>query len=187
MAGPPQRDAEAGRDQTLVVETPRLLVRLPRDDDAPAYFEMHADPDVTRWLGGTRDDNSVEAERERIADRRSMHEKLGLSMWTVEEKETGEVVGLAGLFPVEKVGPEIEVAYHFRKDRWGRGYATEVARACIAYGFDRKGLERIVGLVAPGNDASVRVLEKCGLRREGSAHHYDLDLMKFAIERTDAG
>lgn len=186
MAGPPKRDTAPSRGQTLVAETLRLLIRLPEDSDAPAYQEIHADPDVTRYLGGTRP-NTVEDELERITARRRMHEELGFTMWTVEEKESGEVVGLAGLFPVEKVGPEIEVAYHFRKNRWGRGYATETARACLDYGFGVVGLERVVGLVAPGNDASVRVLEKCGLRRTGSAHHYDLDLMKFTIERSDTG
>jgi RimJ/RimL family protein N-acetyltransferase len=180
MAGPPERDAASDRGQAVVIETPRLLIRLPLDDDATAYHEIHADPDVTRWLGGTRDDNTVDDELERITERRAAHDEVGYTMWTVEEKGTGAVVGLAGLFPVEKVGPEIEVAYHFRKDRWGRGYATEVARACIDYGFDTVKLRRIVGLVAPENEGSRRVLEKCGMRREGTAHHYGLDLVVYA-------
>lgn len=165
-----------------MIDTPRLLIRLPREDDAPAYFDMHSDPDVTRWLGGPMP-RSVEEEAERIARRRAMHEELGFSMWAVEERDTSEVVGVSGLFRVENIGPEVEVAYHFRKDRWGRGYATEAARACLAYGFETIGLQRIVGLVAPENVASARVLEKCGLTREGRAHHYDMDLIKYAIER----
>lgn len=186
MAGPPERDAATARGQTLVVETARLLVRLPEDGDAPAYLEIHADPEVTKWLGGTRP-NTVEDELERIVARRAMHEELGFTMWTVEEKESSEVVGLAGLFPVEKIGPDIEVAYHFRKDRWGRGYATEVARACISYGFDHAGLETIVALVAPENTASLKVLEKCGMKPAGRAHHYDVDLLKYTIDRTGTG
>lgn len=186
MAGPPERDGASSRGQTLVAETLRLLIRLPHEDDAPAYHAIHADPEVTKWLGGTKP-NSVEDELERIADRLRMHEELGFTMWTVEEKQSAEVVGLAGLFPVDRVGPEIEVAYHFRKDRWGRGYATEVAQACLDYGFDVAGLDRIVGLVAPGNTASARVLEKCGLRPAGRARHYDTDLLKYTIARPSAG
>ena len=163
-----------------MIETPRLLIRLPEDDDAEAYYAIHADPDVTRWLGGGGP-NSIEDERNRIASRRAMHDELGYTMWTVEEKATNEVVGLAGLFPVEKVGPEIEVAYHFRKDRWGRGYATEAARACLDYGFDN-GLEKILGLVAPANTASIHVLEKCGMQRTGTGRYYDMDLLVFARE-----
>jgi RimJ/RimL family protein N-acetyltransferase len=151
------------------------------DEDAPAYHAIHADPDVTRWLGGTRP-NSVEDELERIASRRSMHDELGFTMWTVEEKDSGEIVGLAGLFPVDTVGPDIEVAYHFRKDRWGRGYATEAAQACLDYGFDVAGLTTIVGLVDPGNKASERVLKKCGMTFVGAAHHYDKDLLQYSLD-----
>ncbi|MDQ4126098.1 MAG: GNAT family N-acetyltransferase [Actinomycetota bacterium] len=178
MAGPPQRDAAPGARQGVVIETPRLLVRVPADDDAPVYYEIHGDPDVMRWLGGAQP-KSVDDERERIAARRAMHDELGFTLWTVAEKDSGDVVGLAGLFPVENEGPEVEVAYHFRKDRWGRGYATEVARACVHYGFAEAGLQSIVGLVAPENVASARVLEKCGLTREGRAHYYGMDLLKY--------
>ena len=168
----------------MVIETARLSIRLPRAEDAAAYHAMHSDPDVTRWLGGPMP-GSVEGEAERIARNRTMHEEIGFTIWAVEEKETGEVVGVAGVVRVENVGPEIEVAYHFRKDRWGRGYATEAARACLDYGFETAGLDRIIGLVAPENVASARVLEKCGMTREGTAHHYDMDLLKYAIDRAE--
>lgn len=184
MAGPPERDAASRRAQAVVIETPRLLMRLPLDDDAPAYYEIHADPEVTKWLGGPLP-NSVEDERSRFAYRRAMQDDLGFTMWTVEEKATRAVVGVAGLMPVEKKGPEIEIGYHFRKDRWGRGYATEVARACLDFGFDR-GLRRIVGLVAPENAASRRVLEKCGMTYEGRAHHYEMELLKFVAQAAPA-
>lgn len=101
-------------------------------------------------------------------------------MWTVEEKATHEIVGLAGLFPGEHVGPDIEVAYHFRKDRWGTGYATETARACIDYGFGIARLHRIVGLMAPELIASAYVLQKCGMTQEGRGRYYDMELLVFA-------
>lgn len=164
-----------------MIETPRLLIRVPEADDAPAYYDIHEDPEVTRWLGGPHP-NSVADERERIELRRAMHDELGYTMWTIEEKESGDVVGLGGLFPVEKKGPEIEVAYHFKRDRWGRGYATEMARACLAYGFETAGLETIVGLVAPANTASIRVLEKCGMERVGTGRYYDQDLRVYRAE-----
>jgi ribosomal-protein-alanine N-acetyltransferase len=169
----------------VVIETPRLLIRLPHDDDAPAYCAIHADPDVTRWLGGTKP-NSVADECERIASRRAMHDELGYTLWTIEEKESDEVVGLGGIFPVEKKGPEIEVGYHFRKDRWGRGYATETALACLGYGFDVAKLDAIVGLVAPANSASIRVLEKCGMTHVGAGHYYDMDLLVYSSSRDRA-
>ncbi|HEX2058852.1 MAG TPA: GNAT family N-acetyltransferase [Actinomycetota bacterium] len=183
MARPPQRNAPSRRGQALVAETPRLLIRLPEERDAGPYHAIHADPDVTRWLGGVRP-NSVEDELERIALRRAMQDDLGYTMWTVEEKESGKVVGLSGLFPVEKTGPDIELAYHYRKDRWGRGYATEAARACLDYGFGA-GLDRIVGLVAPHNRASAHVLEKCGMRLVGPVRYYDTDLVEYELHAKD--
>ena len=190
MARPTQRRAAPRSRQTLVAEPPelrleteRLVIRLSVPQDAEAFLAIHRDPDVNRWLGGVRP-KSIDEELERIALRVELQRELGFSMWTVEEKDTHEIVGLSGLFPVERKGPDIEVAYHYRKDRWGRGYATEAARACLDYGFSSAGLTRIVGLVVPENVASARVLEKCGMKLEGPARHYDLDLNRYAIERS---
>ncbi|MDQ3956984.1 MAG: GNAT family N-acetyltransferase [Actinomycetota bacterium] len=167
-----------------MIETPRLLIRLPEDEDGEPYLAIHSDPDVTRWLSGPRP-LSVADELERIAARRRQQQELGYTMWTVEEKESDEVVGLAGLFHVENARPEVEVAYHFAKDRWGRGYATEAAGACIDYGFGVAGLTRIVGLVAPENTASARVLEKCGMTLEGTGRYYGRDLLVYSLVQDD--
>ncbi|HEV2756030.1 MAG TPA: GNAT family N-acetyltransferase [Actinomycetota bacterium] len=162
-----------------MIETARLLLRLPEARDADAYLAIHSDPDVTRWLDDLP--QSVEEELGRIERRRRLQEEHGFTMWAVEEKETGEMIGAAGLFHVEGKGPDVEVAYHFAKDRWGRGYATEAARACVAFGFENAGLDRIVGLVVPENVASARVLQKCGMTLEGPAHHYGFDLDRYAL------
>lgn len=182
MAGPPERDAAPGPRQGVVIETPRLTIRLAEPADAETYLEIYADPDVTRWLGGSRA-KTAEEQRGRIESRRAMHRDVGFTVWAVAEKDTGDLVGSAGLYPVEGKGPEVEVAYHFRKDRWGRGYATEAARACLDYGFETVGLSEIVGLVVPENVASARVLEKCGMQQVGAARYYDLDLLKYALRR----
>lgn len=166
----------------MVIETARLVIRLPQDSDVEASYAIHTDPDVMRWLDGSSD-RTIEEERERLARMRTLQDERGFSMWLVEDKDTAEVLGFAGLFPVEMKGPDVEVAYHFRKASWGMGYATEAARACLDYGFDVAGLARIVGLVDPENTASARVLEKCGMQPEGRAHHYEKDLLKYALTR----
>lgn len=169
----------------MVIETERLSIRVSEDADAPAFLEIHRDPEVMRWLGGAQP-KDLDDELERIASRRAMQRDLGFTLWTVEEKESGVIAGLAGLFPVEQQGPDVEVAYHFAKRFWGRGYATEAARACIDYGFEIVGLERIVGLVHPDNEASARVLEKCGMTFEGTGHYYDADLRVYALTRGES-
>jgi RimJ/RimL family protein N-acetyltransferase len=86
--------------------------------------------------------------------------------WGVWERATGELVGDCTLFFAEEHG-EWEVAYGLRRDRWGRGYASEAVRACVRHGFDVLGLERIVADADPANTASLRVLAKCGFEPAG--------------------
>lgn len=66
---------------------------------------------------------------------------------------------------------------------WGQGYATEIARALVGYGFDLLDLDRIVGVSYPENRASCRVLEKAGLIYQGRRHAYGQDLEYYTIER----
>jgi ribosomal-protein-alanine N-acetyltransferase len=102
----------------------------------------------------------------------------------VVEKASGELIGHCGLRYIADIS-ETEVLYAFGKDFWGRGYATEAARESVAYGFDRVGLERIIGLAIPENIASCKVLEHCGLEYEKDTHLFDLDLAYYALNRED--
>lgn len=167
-----------------ILETDRLLVREWTTDDAEGAFKIYGDSEVTRYLGGTGEpDPDVDTRRERLARIAARYPAWGgLGFWAVVEKETGEVVGGGELVPLEG-GPEIEVGYHLRRDRWGRGYATELTRALLAYGFERLGLERIVAVAYPENRASHRVLLRAGLVHLGRRHAFGHDLEFFAIER----
>jgi GNAT acetyltransferase-like protein len=107
-------------------------------------------------------------------------------MWAVVSKATGQVIGNCGLKYLE-AGRDVEVGYHFASSAWGKGYATEAARACVRYGFERLGLHRIVAVVLPTNMGSRRVLEKSGLTYQGMGHYYGKDLMCYAIDRLPAG
>jgi ribosomal-protein-alanine N-acetyltransferase len=91
----------------------------------------------------------------------------GFGLWRVTEKATGEPVGLCGL--VKRDGlDDPDVGYAFLQAYWGRGYAEEAARATLAHGRKVLGLGRIVGITKPDNRGSQRVLEKIGLRAEGT-------------------
>jgi len=114
-----------------------------------------------------------------------MERERGYTLWAVEAKATGEFVGQSGLVPVEGIGPEIEIAYHFAKTSWGKGYATEAAIAVLAHGLGDLGLARVIAIVMPSNVASCRVVEKAGMRLEGTATYYGIsDLRKYVAERT---
>jgi RimJ/RimL family protein N-acetyltransferase len=176
--------ARPGARGMPILETERLLLRTWVLEDAEEAFGFYADPEVMRFLGDGKPFADVEVVRERIALRTAHQEQHGYSLWAAVEKETGRLVGACGLYRLEG-GPEVEVGYHLARAVWGKGYATEGASACLQYGFQRVGLERIVGVVDPNNHASRRVLEKIGLRFEKMARHYNRDVRYFAATRLD--
>ena len=107
----------------------------------------------------------------------------GFSLWAVEERGTGSLLGDCGLQPLEHLGPEIEVGYDLHPRAWGRGLATEAARAVMGYAFGALGLERVVAVVKPDNLASQRVLEKAGLRPIGTRFAYGESMLLYEAER----
>jgi RimJ/RimL family protein N-acetyltransferase len=159
------------------VTTERLVLRPPTFDDLEAWHAIYLDAEEV-WYGAPR--SSVDENRAKLERQIAHFEELGFGMCTVEL--AGETIGAAGLQRLEG-GPEIEVGYRFLKRFWGNGYATESARASIAYGFDELALERIVAVALESNTASRRVLEKCGLNEIGLAHVYGLEHVKYEIRR----
>ena len=160
-------------DIALPIETERFSIRSLAEGDAEAVHEIWGDPEVMRYIPSAPS-TSLDESRERLA--RHMARSPGL--WAVVERETGEVVAVCGLVAVEGTGPDIEVAYHVKRRHWNRGVATEAASACVHAGLSA-GLPQVVAFVVPENLASVRVLEKSGLHRDGTAHAYGLELARF--------
>lgn len=167
-----------------IFETERLIVRRYGLDDTPAMFEIYRDPEVWRYLAGGEPYTSVEQARERIEQRIQWYEEdAPYGLWAVVVRDTDQLVGSVLLGPLAD-GPEVEVGYHFGTFAWGQGYATEVTRAAIRYGFDVLGLPQICGVVFAENIASQRVLEKAGLTFRGLRSVFGFDgVMYYTIER----
>lgn len=165
------------------VETARLLLRAYSPADFEAFAEMRADPEVMRFIGhggpGTAEQARAWQERN---DRRWLEE--GFGMWAVVERASGELAGWCGLSRLDTTD-EVEVGYGLARRAWGRGFATEAARAALRYGFERLGLARIVAVVNPSNRASRHVVEKLGLRYVKDAHHYGALLNYFELTRPE--
>ena len=161
----------------LPLETERLVIRPMREEDAAPLHEVWGDPETMRYIP-SEPDETVEESLARV--RRHMHryEETGLALWALDERATGEVVGVCGLFPVEGKGPDVEVAYHIARRHWGRGIATEAAGACVAAGL-AAGLPRILAFAYPANGASIRVMEKIGLRSDGRFELYGQELVRY--------
>jgi len=145
-------------------------------------FAVFGDAEVMRYsMSGA--DPSVEATQARVQKLIDHQTSFGFSLWVVEDRGTGTILGDCGLKQLED-GPEIEVGYRFGKPpHWGRGYASEAAGASVQHGFVTLGLPRIVGVVEPPNIASHRVLEKIGLQFQRPAHYYGRPMSYFAADR----
>ena len=150
------------------IETDRLLLRPFTLADAEALHAVWGDPAARRFGGpGWPQPETVADTRRYLEPIVAGQAERGYAPWAVVERATGRIVGDCGLFPEDGTGPEVELAYGLAPSVWGRGYATEAAVACLRVGFEDLGLERIVADVDPGNAASVRVLEKIGMRPAG--------------------
>jgi RimJ/RimL family protein N-acetyltransferase len=146
-------------------ETPRLLLRPPIASDLDVFIQIHEDPDVMRYM------NVTGTARSRTAGWRTLaliigHWHLrGYGQWAVIEKSTGRLIGRAGLWNPEG-GFGLEVGWVIAQASWGRGFATEAARASVQYGFDIVGADRLISLIHPDNTRSIRVAEKIGMTFE---------------------
>lgn len=163
----------------LPLATERLRLRPATVDDLEGWHAISGDAERT-WFGETR--SSLEDARANLEKHARHQEEHGFALWVVELRKSGEVIGVTGLTHLAE-GPEVEVGYRFLEGCWGKGYATEAARAAIAFGFDELGLERIVAVTEPGNRASRRVMEKCGLTFVGVTMYDGRPHVKYAIAR----
>lgn len=165
-----------------IVETERLAFRHFTIDDLPQLIEQRSDPAVNKFLGGPERQNA-DALATRIRFYMGCYGSHGFGMCPMIWKETGEVIGTAGLQPLENTD-EIEVGYSVIKSFWGKGIATEAARGWMEFGFHEKGLERIVGVTDLGNTASQHILKKLGMSYEKTEIHYDIECAFYGVSRT---
>jgi [ribosomal protein S5]-alanine N-acetyltransferase len=178
------RRSLAPKRPNLPRETDRLRLRELRADDAEPLHRIYGDAETMRHVGRTRRPTADLDASRRVVDHVRRHaEHHGFSMWAIDERDGDNLVGMAGLMWVEGHGPDVEAAYILRRDRWGRGYATEALREVLRIGHDELGLERIVALAYPQNEASRRVMEKAGMRPDGTEQAYGSQLTKHISER----
>jgi len=165
------------------LETSRLMIRSFEPSDAAAMFRVFSDPEVRKYLP-PRPDPVLEQMRAGIERQMAIERERGYGLWAVERKDTGDFIGDCGLYPVEGTGPEIEIAYHYAPEAWNQGYGTEAAIACLGHGLGSVGLERIIAICLPDNVGSWRVMEKAGMRPDGTADYYGLTgLKKYVADR----
>jgi ribosomal-protein-alanine N-acetyltransferase len=175
--------------EVATIDTPRLRLRAVRADDVEAIWAYGRDVEVARYVSW-EPHRSKEDTRAFVASVLHAYTEGQTTQWGIEERSSGEFVGMVGL-AVNEAHRSAEVGYVLRRDRWGQGYVTEATKAAIAFGFDRLGLHRIQIRMRPENVGSWKVAERCGCRFEGItraalfARGEPQDLMVWSVLRTD--
>jgi [ribosomal protein S5]-alanine N-acetyltransferase len=143
-----------------VIETERLYLKVFEKDDNEATKKFWGDTEVMDQSGGATPHNLLS---EILKSYRKCHFEKGLSVYAVIEKESSQVIGAAGFNVRETVG-KIEIVYHFSKSSWGKGFATEAAKACIELAEINRNVKTIYASADPDNASSIKILEKLGFQ-----------------------
>ncbi|MBK5410710.1 GNAT family N-acetyltransferase [Pseudomonas sp. TH34] len=150
---------------TCPITTSRLIFRAPTVDDAASVFAIYGDPETNRYnpAGPLTDLGQAEAALARWLKHWAEH---GFGQWAIATREAPEcVIGFGGITLYKYNDVErINLGYRFAVSAWGQGYATELARAALQFGFVELDQPQVYGVVRPAHTASIKVLEKIGMR-----------------------
>jgi RimJ/RimL family protein N-acetyltransferase len=158
------------------IETARLRLRRFTESDLNDLMLIFGDPDVMTHLGmgaGTNVSMILKGIIEFWADH-------GFGRWGLIHKEDGKLIGLCGLRLLDGTP---ELFYAIARAYWGRGFATEAAKASLRYAFEELEFERVVGFTKHSNVASVRVMRKIGMNYEKETSHHGVDRACYVITR----
>lgn len=172
---------------SMILSTPRLMLRELTADDLPALRAILQDDETMRAYEGAFDEAMVQAWLQRMLDRYRDH---GFGMWAVVLRETGEMIGQCGLTMQHILEEDVvEVGYLFQRAHWHRGYAIEAAAACRDHAFDVLGVDRVYAQIRDTNLASMNVAIRLGMTVRGRfVKHYrgvDMPHLAFAVDRPD--
>ncbi|HET7474170.1 MAG TPA: GNAT family N-acetyltransferase [Candidatus Limnocylindrales bacterium] len=146
--------------------TERLLLREWLESDREPYATLNADPDVMRFMSRSLD----RAESDAMIDRIGRHwDTDGHGLWAIERLRDGSFIGFVGLTSPNfeaPFTPAVEIGWRLARSAWGHGYATEGARAALAWGFEQLGLDEIVSFTTPANVRSRAVMARLGMTHD---------------------
>jgi RimJ/RimL family protein N-acetyltransferase len=151
----------------VILETPRLVLREFSRDDGAFVRRLLNEPSWLRFIGDRGVRTLADAHRYLDDGPRKSYARNGFGLWCVAPRPTGPPVGMCGLIRRDAL-PDVDVGFAFLPEAWGRGYARESAAAVLDHARDVLGLRRILAITDPENEASIRVLERVGMRPEGT-------------------
>lgn len=147
--------------QSIITQTPRLLLKEFTIDDAENLYLLNLDPEVIKYTGDNPFRNIKEAKI--FLENYDHYQKYEFGRWAVIHKSDKAFLGWCGL----KYSPDVneyDIGFRLFKSYWNKGFAIEAAIACLDLGFNKYGMNEILGRVMKSNEASIKVLEKIGLK-----------------------
>ena len=161
----------------ISIETPRLLLRAWSEEDILPFYNMGQDPQVMEYFPSLW---SMELVRDFVERMKIQLVDKKYTLWAAEEKSSNQFIGFIGLnYPAWEASftPCVEIGWRLASPFWGKGYATEGAKAVLDYAFNELNLDQVVSFTVPDNIRSRRVMEKLGMERdvEGDFFHPKVD------------
>lgn len=161
----------------IFLETERLILRRLTMDDVDNLFELDNDPEVMRFLTGGAATPRQMIQNEILPGFLRSYERFAtFGVWAAQERTSQAFLGWFSFRPEGEDLTNVSLGYRLRRSAWGRGYATEGARALIRKGFTEAGVQRVFATTYQDNLASRRVMEKIGMRLERSYRLTTADL-----------
>jgi RimJ/RimL family protein N-acetyltransferase len=163
------------------ITTHHLILRAFTTEDVDPLHRILSTTDILRYFPNPGTPSRDKVEKLISAQLRHWDEH-GYGWWAVEPRSKKQLIGWSGLQFLPET-EEVEVGYLLDQAFWGRGLATEAAKACLQYGFENLNVKTIVAIVHPENVASQRVIEKLGMSFVDQAHYFGMDCYRYSVER----
>lgn len=162
-----------------IFKSGRLYARQFTAADLEEYVKLDSNKDVMRYIGGPRDQETIEKNLKGIIEYYEQHP--GFGVWAVCKRRTNEFIGWVCLKNLDQT-TEKELGYRLFKSAWGKGYATEISKEALEYGFWDHELSRIVAITVPENVRSLSVIKKLGFRYKREDNFYGKEVQFFALK-----
>lgn len=161
-----------------MIETKRLLLRRLTVDDLDEVVAFQADPDIVRFMGSLTREEATDWLRQ--VDQN--WEERGYGRLAIIARDTGLLLGRTGIMYMRQF-QETELGWTLRREAWGRGYATEAARACAEWAFGSFDIPYLISLIEPGNVRSTRVAKRLGMKPLRNDVFLDRPMVVHSIDR----
>jgi len=168
------------------ISTDRLRLRRWLPEDLVSFAALNADPRVNEYLPTVLSREQSDA---KVAQIEAHFDQHGFGLWAVEIPGVAPFAGFLGLSTPRfeaHFTPSVEIGWRLSAEHWGHGYATEGARAVLAFGFDVVLLEEIVSITVPANVRSRRVMEKIGMTHNPADDFDPISFMKTSAKRSSS-